>query len=223
MLHKDYIMRMIEQFSNVLAQIIFNREIKKYELAESEIRKAYKDLLGSDREFVLSLSDDAILQLFKSSSETGYERCVFIAELLIEEAQIIESKGGSACLASDLYSKAFNVLAQVVIESKYWRQEAYLQKLNDLTKKIHHNDIPANTLFKLFRFYEISGSFAKAENILFELIDIQFPDIFIEGEQFYQRLLTLTDEELCTGNLPRDEVYDGLHAIREKSQLNKTS
>lgn len=121
---------MIEQFSNVLAQIIFNREIKKYEQAESEIRKAYKDLLGSDREFILSLSDDAILQLFKSSSETGYERCVLIAELLNEEAQIIESKGGSARLASDLYNKAFSVLAQVIIESKYWRQEVYLKKSN---------------------------------------------------------------------------------------------
>ncbi len=216
MLHKDYIMRMIEQFSNVLAQIIFNREIKKYELAESEIQKAYKDLLGSDREFILSLSDDTILQLFKSSSDTGYERCVFIAELLNEEAQIVESKGGSARIASDLYSKTFSVLAQVIIESKYWRQEYYLQKLNDLAEKIHQNDIPAKTQFKLFRFYEISGSFAKAENILFALIELQYPVIFIEGEQFYQRLLKRTDEELCAGNLPRDEVNDGLQIIRKK-------
>ncbi|MBD3289777.1 hypothetical protein GF337_13300 [candidate division KSB1 bacterium] len=220
MLHKDYIMRMIEQFSNVLAQIIFNRQIKKYDLAETEIQKAYKDLLGSDREFILSLSDDAILRLFKSSSETGYERCIFIAELMKEEAQIIESKDGSEAYAMDLYFKAFRVLGQVIIESKYWRQEPYLNSLEFLVNKISRAELPDSILIKLFQYYDIIDSYAEAENILFDLIDNNYPNILEEGEQFYQRLLKLSDDALTAGNLPREEVNDGLKEIRIKSADN---
>ena len=58
----DYIMRLIEQFSLVLARILFKKNTQKYIEALSEIETAYQHLLGLDARQVHSLSFEELIE-----------------------------------------------------------------------------------------------------------------------------------------------------------------
>lgn len=61
-------------------------------------------------------------------------------------------------------------------------------------------------------FSEALGHFAAAEDALFKALKLIGPqaEILTRGRQFYTELLTLDDDALEAGNLPRDEVLDSL-------------
>jgi hypothetical protein len=61
----------------------------------------------------------------------------------------------------------------------------------------------------------MTDRFADAENTLFELIDEQVENILGEAFDFYQRLLNKTDQELDDGNLPKEEVLEGLEYLKK--------
>ena len=69
---------------------------------------------------------------------------------------------------------------------------------------------------RLFRYYERYGTFAKAEDMLFHMLN-DYPeatDIKTSGLQFFERLLTREDGVLETGGLPRNEVEEGLEQLK---------
>lgn len=52
------------------------------------------------------------------------------------------------------------------------------------------------------------GDFCTAEDMLYE--NMEYSDKYIElATDFYQRLNSLTDEQLAQGNFSRDEIYEG--------------
>jgi hypothetical protein len=77
--------------------------------------------------------------------------------------------------------------------------------------------MPAHIKFKLFQYYELVGVYGKAEDILYELIEMKYSDILAEAKSFYLRLLDKSDQELIDGHLPREEVQEGLIQIEKKS------
>ena len=59
-------------------------------------------------------------------------------------------------------------------------------------------------LMKLIR----QGEYCKAEDMLFD--NLEYSDKYIElASDFYQRLNSLSDEQLELGGFSRDEIYDG--------------
>ncbi len=65
-------------------------------------------------------------------------------------------------------------------------------------------DILHLELMKLIR----QGEYCKAEDMLFD--NLEYSDKYIElASDFYQRLNSLSDEQLELGGFSRDEIYDG--------------
>ena len=65
-------------------------------------------------------------------------------------------------------------------------------------------DIQHLVLMKLIR----QGEYCKAEDMLFD--NLEYSDKYIElASDFYQRLNSLSDEQLELGGFSRDEIYDG--------------
>ncbi len=80
---------------------------------------------------------------------------------------------------------------------------------------MHGYEIPLNIKEKLFRYYEFTGKYDKAENILYELIE-EDSNYINEGIRFYIRLVSKSEDELKKGNLPKIEVNEGLTYLKEK-------
>ena len=71
---------------------------------------------------------------------------------------------------------------------------------------------------QLFKSFKANGFFAKAEDILFDLLKEtnNKKDILDMGFLFYNELLKLDNEKLINGNLPRDEVLQSLEELIRK-------
>lgn len=96
-------------------------------------------------------------------------------------------------------------------------------KIERLLIKMDKNQFSFELNRKLQRYYYLVGNYAKAEDLLFKLIEDVIDldihkELLTEGINFYENLLGKTDLELEKGNLPRDEVVDGINAIKQEMQ-----
>ena len=91
-------------------------------------------------------------------------------------------------------------------------KDNYIDKIQLIIKKIIDYELPVHIRFKLFQYYEIINNYAKAEDLIIELIEID-PVFKREAVEFYERLIQKSDDDLLTGNLPREEVLEGLTSL----------
>jgi hypothetical protein len=68
------------------------------------------------------------------------------------------------------------------------------------------------------QYCERTGSFAKAEDAFFALLDVEPGNsrLIDFGIAFYQRLQSQSNEALVAGDLPRAEVEAGLGELRDR-------
>ena len=95
-------------------------------------------------------------------------------------------------------------------------RSAYVQSFEWFTEYVlKQYKIPKETNQLLFRYYEFAGQYDKAEDVLFKMIMINNKDEMVgEGFAFYERLKGKTLMELEDGNLPLDEVIEGLEVYQ---------
>ena len=208
MLHRDYIMRMIEQLSVVLMKILFNKQSKNYDRALFEIDNAYFTILEMDPLKIKHMSETELVELLDLEQGFEAERAVVIAELLREEAEISELQSGFDNTVLDLLKKSFCLYIEAIQTNENF--DSYMETVNGIVLKITDYECSDVVKFRLFRYYELIGRYDQAENILYELIESQYPDIKQTGERFYKRLLEKPDSELRDGNFTREEAEEGL-------------
>ena len=209
MLQRDYLMRMTEMLTAVIAKVMFNKEIKNYEEAEKEIETAAKTIVGLDLRIINILNPQDIIQLMKTS-DLYAGRCLVSAELLKEYADVHELNGKDN---SSIILKSLNLYIEAILSKELPEPEKYYSKINELISFIVESDLQDDLNFKIIDYYEFSGQYSKAEDMIFELIENNNKDIIDRSVSFYKKLLHRTDEELESGNLSREEVNDALDEI----------
>lgn len=209
MLQRDYLMRMTEMLTAVIAKVMFNKETKNYEEAEKEIETAAKTIVGLDLRIINILNPEDIIQLMKTS-DLYAGRCLVSAELLKEYADVHELNGKDN---SSIILKSLNLYIEAILSKELPEPEKYYSKINELISLIDESDLKDDLNFKIIDYYEFSGQYSKAEDMIFELIENNNKDIIDRSVSFYKKLLHRTDEELESGNLSREEVNDALDEI----------
>ena len=209
MLQRDYLMRMTEMLTAVLAKVLFNKETKNYEEAEKEIETAAKTIVGLDLRIINILNPQDIIQLMKTS-DLYAGRCLVSAELLKEYADVHELNGKDN---SSIILKSLHLYIEAILSKELPEPEKYYSKINELISFIAESDLQDDLNFKIIDYYEFSGQYSKAEDMIFELIENNNKDIIDRSVSFYKKLLHRTDEELESGNLSREEVNDALDEI----------
>jgi len=106
-------MRLIEQIAAMLAAILGKRRAGQVEEARQDLDAACGQTVGLTLEAVKRLSPDALAGFLRDSGGNRYPRSVMLAELLIQDAEILEEKGAiqeampgylhAFCLLSDAY------------------------------------------------------------------------------------------------------------------------
>ena len=116
----------------------------------------------------------------------------------------------------ELYSQSLNLLIETYLRFGEPVEPRHLEFTDAVLGKLHGQTLPVDLLERVFRYEEATGRFAEAENALYAIIE-SAPAFIKEGMLFYERLLRCSDERLAAGNLPRDEVLEGLHSLNTRS------
>lgn len=220
MINKDYILRLAEQFGRELAIIIGLRQRNQFEESLYAIDEMLLRTTGFTSGLINTTSEETLLNLLAPLGKLNVEKCLWIVVLLNEEGEsyIALERPDDAYYR---YLKSLNLALELLLRGYNVRDIDLLPFAETLLSKLADYEIPMQTREKLSQCYEQAGWYARAEDVLFEMIeDVSVPDdearrIIIYGKAFYKRLLSKSNADLQAGNLSRDEVQDGLAALEK--------
>lgn len=214
MSQRDYILRIAEEFGRAVAQVVYQKQIKDYAAGQNLIDEQCKQLLGVGIGFVHSIPEETLLSMLTSFGTLNTEKCWLLASLLKAEGDIYLDQGNSD---NSYYSylQSLNLFLEVLLLDATISGTDFVPELEGLLYKLSEYELPTSTKLKLFQYFDQSGKYARAEDILFDMLEIDPPDkdVLALGIAFYQRLKRKSDAGLEAGNFSRAEVEEGLSQV----------
>jgi len=214
MSQRDYILRIAEEFGRAVAQVVYQKQIKDYTAGQNLIDEQCKQLLGVGIGFVHSIPEETLLSMLTSFGTLNTEKCWLLASLLKAEGDIYLDQGNSD---NSYYSylQSLNLFPEVLLLDATISGTDFVPELEGLLYKLSEYELPTSTKLKLFQYFDQSGKYARAEDILFDMLQIGPPDrdVLALGIAFYQRLKRKSDAGLKAGNFSRAEVEEGLSQV----------
>lgn len=201
---------MIQQLTKVLAKVLFHVERKEYDVAQQEIDTAGELFIGVKWSFLRTLADEHLILLL--GYEQNPDKMLAAAELLREESDLLHAQGKlDESITQGM--KSFSLFVELIIREKGYLTIVSTEKIDALLARLSEYEMPVHIQQKQFRYYEATERYAKAEDVLFDVIERD--DQFVaEGVKFFNRLLAKSDEELEHGGLTRSEVMEGLAELQ---------
>jgi hypothetical protein len=215
MIRRDYILRMIERFAQMLARIQGELGDKRFADASKLLDDAFVQLLGTGPEAVSRLSETELLaQLAKDEpTQVLREKTLLLVAFLNEAGRLHAIADPPRELeANACWTKALDLLLMMHLQDTELEFPDFVPKIELIRQHLGEAVLPLRTVAALWRYYERIGAYAKAEDALYVLREADFgnPDLRAEARAFYERLLRESDASLDAGNLPRDEVESAL-------------
>lgn len=214
MIEQDYIMRMIAMMTAVIAKVLHLKYARDYPKALLELQTASKSILGIPLSLLEGLTDEQIVDLYRSDLAASAAKLYVAGMLLKEEADLLalQGRGEESSLCS---AKALSLLLESLLAVSEPMEEQHLETIDALRERLADANLSPALRSRLAKYLEWRGMYGKAEDLLYELIeeDEQFVH---EGVAFYERLLKKSDSLLTEGNLPREEVQEGLKKLQDR-------
>ncbi len=215
MVNKDYILRLAERFGRELAMLLHLRQRNQHEEALINIDELFLQSVGLTTHFINSASEEMLLKMISPLETLNLEKCLWIAVLLKEEGDIY-AEIGKPDESYYRHIKALFFFLEAALHEKQSKDLNVPAAIEDLLQKLEEFELSMDMKSKLFRYFEMTGSYSKAEDILFELVESDEPSTqqtVSTGIDFYQRLLRKSDTDLQLGGLTRQEVEAGLEHV----------
>ena len=211
MSQRDYILRIAQEFGSVLAQVLYNRQIKDFSAAHKLIDEQSKQVFGMGIGFMRSVPEQTLLSMLTSFDTLDTEKCWLLAILLKAEGDIYEDQG-NASESYYSYIRSLNLFLEVLLLGTTSSGRSIVPEIEDLLSGLSDYDLPIRTKLLLFRYFDHAHEYARAEGLLFEMLEEGDTegDILDRGIGFFQRLSRKNDAELKTGNFSREKVEEGL-------------
>ncbi|HLX70427.1 MAG TPA: DUF6483 family protein [Verrucomicrobiae bacterium] len=216
MIRRDYIIRMIEEFTQALARIRGLKNDQRLGEADTLTEEEFKRVTGLDSNSVLHLSETELLaKLIQTDSGQGVrEKMLMLTTLLKETGDMAVSQdhfeNGRAC-----YLKGLHLLLDSLARGEIYELPEFVPKVEEFVLALADCELPLTTRLLLMEYYERTGQFAKAEDALYAILEAEpgnLPAVEF-GISFYERLQRQSDIRLEEGNLPRSEVEAGLKEL----------
>ncbi|MBK6317073.1 MAG: hypothetical protein IPF53_23025 [Blastocatellia bacterium] len=213
MIHNDYILRMISQLAKVLAHIVQLREKGRDDDALREIDQSMQKLCGLNSQLVNSLSESSLIAAIRGGASLDVGKCLVLAGLLKEEGDLMADRDLEDDAAAR-YLKSLALYLEAMHDDARLHLPSYVERVQEVAGSLEEFVMPLDIRTRLMSYYELSGAFGAAEDVLFDMLEDEEDDAPALGADFYGRMLELTDDELDSGDLPRDEVLEGLERVR---------
>ena len=108
---------------------------------------------------------------------------------------------------------------EAVLNNNEFQTEENYEKIDHLIKETEIKAKSIRLTINLFRYFDLKGEYDKAENLLFDLIEISPAFAAAEGEKFFSRLKLKSDEELLKGNFSREEIEQGRVELEKRKRI----
>jgi hypothetical protein len=226
MIRRDYILRQVEQFVAMLAKIAGLAKNEQWQEASSSVVGEIQRLTGVAGPEVLKLSETELLaRLIQGEPTLLVESKAFMLATLLKTSGDLSAGQGRLEESREYYLKGLQLLLDTFGRNEVTERPDFVPTVEAFLTGLRDAPLPLPTGVLLMRHYERIGEFAKAEDVLFGMLDLEPASVeLLEfGAAFYRRLLELKDDVLGAGNLPRAEVQTGLDEInRRKTRLRQT-
>ncbi len=208
MFRRDYIVRMIEDMTAMVAKVMTLKQEKKTTEALWEVDELLIRHFRLNSRLLSSLSVEDIIDMYLLGGVVESDKLQGVARLLKEEGAIYTAAGDKD---AGLF-RAMRSLHLFLYADLHGADRALLQMpadIDELLRETQAYSLPAKTERLLLSYMESLGRYAKAEDSLYRLWE-QGQDVGQEGKELYGRLLLKSPEELELGSLPAQEVREGL-------------
>jgi hypothetical protein len=216
MAQRDYILRLAEEIGRAFAQILYHKQIKDYAGALNFIDEQYRQTLGMGAGFIHSAPEETLLAMLTSLGALNTEKCWLLATLLKAEGEIYEEQSNED-ESYYCYLKSLNLFLEVLLLDDKISDVDYVPELEGLLYKLQNYELPTTTELKLLQYYENTGKYAKAADLLFDMLNTNTPDkaVIEWGMAFFSHVKKKSDMVLSAGNFSRIEAEEGLARLKE--------
>lgn len=218
MLKRNLTDELVGKFDEALAKIKKYREEGKNEEALNVIDDTLKDLFRLGFKFFNSFSDENLIDMVKTDGTINADKCIMMAKLLEEDAEILENLGNSN-EAFYISLKSLNLFLEAFLnKDEDCDLQHFFSDIDIIIDKVSDYKVSDILQNKMLDYYTKSQNYDKAENILYDILeDNNFSKNTLDkGISFYEELLTKDDEALENGNLSREEIIESLTILKKK-------
>ncbi len=219
MIRSDYILRMIDEFFQMLSRIRSLESEQRLAEASLTLEEGYERLIGGGSREAAELSETELLArlIQREPAQAVREKALILTALLKESGDIAVAEGREE-EGRTYYIKGLHLLIGNLGQEEFADRPDFIPQVDAYMLALEGEKLPLGTQAMLMRHYEQSGQFAKAEDALFGLLETEpeNPRVIELGLSFYDRLKSRTDAALLAGNLPRAELEAGLSELRAR-------
>jgi hypothetical protein len=132
---EDYILRMLQQISAMIAGIVGKKQAGDFAGAEAELQEKCLQHIGLPLDVVKHAPPDALAELLAAGGALRHTKGVFLAELLLQDAALAEARGNppEALLA---YQQASRLLVDALNVLSADEEKHYRARLVDISAKL---------------------------------------------------------------------------------------
>jgi len=222
MIRRDYILRMIAEFLEVLSRLRSLQTAQLWTEAAQAADQEFQRLIGLGAPALARLSPTELLaRVIKAETTLAVREKTLMLATLLKEAGDIATGQGHFEEAKLYHLKGLDLLLEVLSREEVSEFPEFVPRVDAFLQALDDTDLPLTTQAMLMQYFERLGEFGKAEDCLFSMLD-EVPhnnDLLELGISFYQRLKTRSDDLLIQGNLPRAELEAGLaQLVARKSE-----
>lgn len=209
-LSEDALLRiLVGALVTTIAKILALRTAGEFQEAQEVIDNELEELLGLKADLVRQLDDKRIIDMLTINEYLDVARLYHVAELFRLEGEIyLDQKQKEMAKISQI--RAVNLFIEVgfTVENDFLEAD---DRIDELFESLSSN-MPEDTLYTLFDYYEQVGAFNRAETAINLMLQVtgNNPDIVAEKRAFYARLLEENDDELENGGMNREKIKHGL-------------
>lgn len=219
MIKNDY-MKEVENTLYLVTQEV-NQDIinGKIEDAKEKVNKELKSLVGIDIGTVNIFSFNSLEGFIAKEMHYNAEKFIAFA-CLMKLHGIINSKENNDNMKIQYYEKSLEGYYKAYMEDDEINPK-FLNDAIEVANELSNYELSLDLDKKVFKIYEISNRLDKAEDTLFYMLRKTNNDgsIILEGMKFYNRLKEKEHDELMEGNLPMQEVEDGISELERRLGL----
>ena len=202
----DYFERVTEGLAAALASLL-GRGGAAHDV-EQHRDAARRWVTGLGPGLIATMAPLSLIALLNDGGGVPPDRAFAVAEALLEEAQAADPDLAALPDGVALTSHALGLVDDALLQTSPLPAGARAVARWAVERADAYGP-PDPDLPPSFRVWDHLGAYATAEDRLFRWLGTGDGDALPAGRGFYARLLSLEDEALILGGLPRDEVLDG--------------